>query len=107
MYSSTILQVSLRERGPMSSTKHYTVLHRCYKCQTLALKRGVHRHAYVRHDSFQNKSYGPTINSKTTSTANPKESVFKFAHLSLYVNKVKSAISKVLVSVVLFSGKGV
>ena len=91
----------------MSSTKHYTVLHRSYKFQTVALKRGVHRHPYVRRDSFQNKSYGPTINSMTTSTANPKESVFKFAHLSLYVSKVKSAISKVLVSVVLFSEKGV
>ena len=31
--------------------------------------------------------------------ANPKESVFKFAHPSLNVRKVKSAISKVLVSV--------
>ena len=28
------------------------------------------------------------------STANPKESVLKFAHPSLYVSKVKSAISK-------------
>ena len=56
MYSSTkILQVSLRGRGPKSSTKHSTVLHRCYKFQTLALRRGVHRHAYVRRDSFQNR----------------------------------------------------
>ena len=91
----------------MSSTKHYTVLYRSYKFQTRALKRGVHRHAHTRRDSFQNKSYGSTLNSKKTSTANPKESVFKFAHSSLYVSKVKSAISKVLVTVVFFLEKGV
>ena len=62
---------------------------------------------HARHDSFQNKSYGPTPNLKDISTVNPKESVFKFAHLFIYVSKVKSAISKVLVSVVLFSEKGV
>ena len=56
---------------------------------------------------FQSKSYGPTLNLKKTSTANLKESVFKFAHPLLYVSKVKSAISKLLVSVVLFSEKGV
>ena len=39
-----------------------------------------------------NHNYGPTLNSKKTSTVNPKESVFKFAHLFLYVSKVKSAI---------------
>ena len=33
------------------------------------------------------------INSKKTSTANPKESVYKFAYPSLYVSKVRSAIS--------------
>ena len=55
----------------------------------------------------RNKSYGPTLNSKKTSTENPRESVFKFAHPSLYVSKAKSPISKVLVSVVLFSEKGV
>ena len=47
----------------------------------------------ARPDSFQNKSYGPTLNSMKNSTANPKESVLKFAHPSLYVSKVKSAIS--------------
>ena len=36
---------------------------------------------------------------------NPKESVFKFAHLFIYVSKVKSAISKVLVSVICFRRK--
>ena len=37
-----------------------------------------------------------------------KESVFKFAHPLLFASKVNSAIqAKVLVSVVLFSGKGV
>ena len=45
--------------------------------------------------------------SEKTSTANPRESIFKFAHPSLYVSKVKSAFSKVLVSVVLFSEDGV
>ena len=71
------------------------------------LKAGGYDDAHARHDSFQNKSYGPTPNSKDISTVNPKESVFKFAHLFIYVSKVKSAISKVLVSVVLFSEKGV
>ena len=61
---------------------------------------------HARHDSFQNKSYEPTLNLKKTSTVNPKQSVFKFAHLLLVVSKVKFAISKVLVSVVLFSEKG-
>ena len=58
------------------------------------LKRGVGCHALVRPDSFQNKLYGPTLNSMKKSTANPKESFLKFAHPSLYVSKMKSAISK-------------
>ena len=68
------------------------------KCKThheiAPLKRAVHGHEHALRDSSQNKSYGPTLNSKKSSTANLKESVFKFAHPLLYVSKVKSAISK-------------
>ena len=70
-------------------------------------KAGVDGHAHARRDRFQNKSYRPKLNSKETLAANLKESVFKFAHPSLYVSQVKSAISKVFVSVVLFLEKGV